>query len=296
MISSGPSSATLITRRLKLKTHILILAVAALSVSQVGPLSAAIISGYGAFAEVRTCQNEVIGCPGPGGTDETVTVGGEFTTSANVTTSSDNKTGTSMASVAFTNDVFTPRLKAFASTDALSSNAAEGVALAIQSWTYQGDAQADFSISIQLDGNLDSTAPGSDAEIRADIAAYVWDDAEFFTGEFGLATFLGELLPGGGGTLLDRDTLFLSPTLTIDTATFDFLVNPGDQLYVLAQLEAKSERGGIADASSTLEVRFTGGNTDLLDAVIQPQGFVPAPATTLLLTPFAVLVLLRSRG
>lgn len=279
-----------------MKTGSMVFATAAIFVLQVELVSAAGIGGYGAFAEVRTCQNEVIGCPGPGGTDETVTVGGEFTTSANVSTSSDNTTGTATASVEFTNDAFAPILKAFASTDADSSNAAESVALAIQSWTYEGDAPADFSVSFQLDGGVDTSASGSDAEIRADIAAYVWSDAEFFTGEVDLGTFLFELIPGSGGTLLDNDTLFLSTGLTIDTATFDFSVNPGDQLYILAQLEAKSERGGIADASNTLTVSFSSGNIDLLDAVIQSQGTVPAPATVLLFVPIAGLLMLRARA
>ena len=95
--------------------------------------------------------------------------------------------------------------------------------------------------------------------------------------------------------LLDNDTLFLTPGLTIDSASFDFLVNPGDQLYVLAQLEAKSERGGIADAGSTLEVSFTGGDTSLLDAAIGSAVTVPAPASLWLLLPFVGFLLAGDR-
>jgi len=278
-----------------MKAGLSTLALIALFISPSGPASASVIGGYGAFAEVRTCQNETIFCPGPGGTDETTTVGGEFTTSADVSTSPANTTGTAMASVSFTNDVFAPLLKAFASTAPDTTNAAEGVALAIQSWTYAGAEPGAFSVLFELDGEVDMTASGSDARIRADIAAYIWDDADFFTGEFDLATFLGEIIPGSGGTLLDRDALFLSPGLTLDSATFDFFVNPGDQLYVLAQLEAKSKRGGIADAASTLQVSFIGGDTGHLNAVIQSEARVPTPATALLLFPFAGFLALRGR-
>ena len=272
-----------------------------LSAGVLAPASASVIGGYGAFTEVRTCPPRIgstsNSCPGPGGTDETRTAGGEFATSASVSTSAGNTTGTGHASVAFTGDVFAPSLSAFASTPVGSRNAAESFALAIQSWTYTGAVSADYSVLLELTGSFDTSAgTNADAGIEARIAVYTWDDAEFFSGD--LSTFLLEILTDSGGTLLHRDSLFMGPNFTLGSATFDFTANPGDQLYMFATLEAESSHGGIADASSTLNVSFVGGDTRSLTALNttgSTTATVPEPTTLFLLLPFTGLLLARKQ-
>jgi hypothetical protein len=170
------------------------LASIALSAALAAPASA-VVMGTGAEAEVRTCTNATIFCPGPGGTDETITVGGEFSNSASVSTTPGNSTGTARAGAAFTGDAFAPELTAFASTPS-GSTGAEGDALAIQSWEHAGNATESFSIAFDLTGT--ASGAGSDAQIRADVAVYIWDDATFPTGD--LATFLFEIIEQGVAT------------------------------------------------------------------------------------------------
>jgi hypothetical protein len=77
---------------------------------------------------------------------------------------------------------------------------------------------------------------------------------------------------------------------TLGSATFDFQVDPGERLYVLSNLRARSRRGGIANAESTLTATFSAGNTGVLDAAFQGAVVASAPGSMVLLIPSAGLM------
>ena len=236
----------------------------ALCLSTFGNAHAAITSGYGALADVGTYDSCATICLRPGGLDFQVLNGGEFLPFA--TAGIDNASGTSFANAAFTGDVFSPILRA-SSSSPIGTTASDAQATAIQAWTYTGAGPQDYSIVATLSGTV--TEPTSSAEglIRGDIAAYLYEDATFIN--TGIGTFLGEVVPGEG-TLLARDTSFLTPGLDLRTATLDFTLNPGDEVYLFMRLETKSERGAVVDATGTFLMEFTGGDTSELTETVVP--------------------------
>jgi hypothetical protein len=247
---------------------------------------AAITSGYGAAAEARTFPNCAVLCPGPAGTDETNFAGGEFATGATATV--DNSTATGFASVSFTGDAFTPLLRAAATSPVTGSTAGDGKATAIQSYTFTGTAPMDFSIFAELHGTILEPDGNSEAKIEGRVAVYIWDNAEFATD---YSSFIFETVPLSGGEVLANKQLFLNPSLDLSSATLDFTLNPGDEAYVFAQLFAKGERGGSANAINTFDMSFTAGDTATLQAMIAP---VPLPGPLWLLGS-ALLMIASSR-
>ena len=233
---------------------------------------AAIISGYGAVADVGTYDDCGVICLRPGGLNDQIVNGGEFATSASAVIN--NGTATSSASVSFTGDIFSPVLTARSESPVGSNNASDAIATAVQGWTYTGGTAEDYSINLALSGSINRLTGTAEGIIEGRAAVYLFPDATFDTN---FSSFIFEEVPGRG-TLLDQDQMFLTPFLDLRNATLDFTANPGDDIFIWMQLETKSERGAIVDATSTFEMSFSDGNTALLDETIT-TATVPLPAT-----------------
>jgi hypothetical protein len=226
---------------------------------------AAIDSGYGAVADVGTYDSCAVLCLRPGGLNDQVLNGGEFASSASATI--DNGTAFGFASALFQGDVFSPLLQSRAESPLGDVTAGDGIATAIQGYTYMGAAAQDFSIQVSLSGAIDEPNASSEGSIEGRAAVYSHPDAPFGTN---YSSFILEEI-ALGGELLANEQLFLTTSLDLSTATLDFTLNPGDEVYVWMQLETKSERGAIVDALNTFSMTFTAGDTATLQARVVPE-------------------------
>ena len=222
---------------------------ALLCLASFGSAHAAIISGYGAVADVGTYDSCAVICLRP-----------------------------SSGSVMFTGDVFSPVLSSRSESPAGSSTAGDAIVTAVQAWTYLGAASQAYSIDLSLTGSIDEPDGRAEGGIEGRAAVYLYPNARFSTD---FSTFLFEEV-ANLGTLLGVEQLFLSPTLDLSSGVLDFVANPGDELYVWMQLETKSERGAIVDAQNTFKMAFAAGDTSLLEQTISPTSPAPVPAPPIL--------------
>ena len=232
---------------------------------------AAIISGYGAVADVGTYDSCSVLCLRPGGLNDQIVDGGEFATSASADI--DNGTGTSSASVSFTGALFSPLLRASSESLAGSNNASDAIATAVQGWTYTGAGAQAYSIDLALSGTITEPDGRAEGSIEGRAAVYLFDNASFGTN---YSSFILEEV-AGLGTLFDREQLFLTSFLDLSSGTLDFIANPGDDIFVWMQLETKSERGAVVDATGTFEMSFASGDTALLEETISTGTTEPVP-------------------
>jgi hypothetical protein len=244
-----------------------------LCLASLGSVHAAIISGYGAVADVGTYDSCAVICLRPGGLNGQIVNGSEFATSASAII--DNGTATSSGAVMFTGDVFSPALSSRSDSPAGSDNASDALVTAVQAWTYVGASSQAYSIDLSLSGSIDEPDSSADGSIEGRAAVYLYPNAGFSTN---FSSFIFEEV-ASLGTLLDVEQLFLLPTLDLSSGVLDFVANPGDELYVWMQLETKSERGAIVDAQNTFEMAFAAGDTALLEETINPTSS-PTPVPT----------------
>lgn len=249
---------------------ITVLAAAACTMA-LGNAHSAIVSGYGAVADVGTFDDCAAFCLRPGGLNDQVVNGGEFASAASAAI--DNATATSTASVEFTGDVFGPVLRARSESPVGSNDAADALATAIQAWTYTGGAAQDYAIEIALSGAITEPDGSAEGSIEGRAAVYLFDNATFGTN---FSSFILEEV-ALSGTLLATEQLFLTPALDLRSGMLNFTLNPGDEVFVWLQLQTKSERGAIVDAQSTFDMSFTSGDTSALQATITPGASVPVP-------------------
>jgi len=236
---------------------------------------AAIVSGYGAVADLGTYDSCASICLRPGGLDDQVIDGGELATSASAAI--DNGTAASFGSAAFTGDVFSPVLRAWSASPPGSDNASDAIVTAVQAWTYLGSTPQDYSISLSMSGTIierDSSAEGS---IEGRAAVYLFPNATFGTD---FSSFILEEV-AGSGELLDHAQMFLLPNLDLSSDLLEFTAKPGDEFFIWMQLETKSERGATVDALSTYEMSFSAGDRSLLRETVRAT--VPAPLSLWLL-------------
>jgi hypothetical protein len=226
---------------------------------------AAINSGYGAVADVGTYNSCADLCLRPGGLNDQIFNGGEFASSASATI--DNGTAFGFASALFQGDVFSPLLRSRAESPVGDVTAGDGIATAVQGYTYMGAAAQDFSILVSLSGTIDEPNVSSEGSIKGRAAVYSHPNAPFGTN---YSSFIFEEIPSGG-VLLANEQLFLTTNIDLSTATLDFTLNVGDEVYVWMQLETKSERGATVNALNTFSMTFTAGDTATLQATVVPE-------------------------
>ena len=226
---------------------------------------AAIDSGYGAVADVGTYDSCAVLCLRPGGLNDQIFNGGEFASSASATIN--NGTAVGFASASFQGDVFSPLLRSRAESPLGDVTAGDGIATAVQGYTYMGEAAQDFSILVSLSGAIDEPNSSSEGSIEGRAAVYRHANAPFGTN---YSSFILEEI-ALSGDLLANDQLFLTTSIDLSTATLDFTLNPGDEVYVWMQLETKSERGAIVDALNTFSMTFAAGDTATLQATVVPE-------------------------
>jgi hypothetical protein len=226
---------------------------------------AVINSGYGAVADVGTYDSCASLCFRPGSLNDQTLSGGEFASSASATI--DNGTAFGFASALFQGDVFSPLLRSRAESPVGDVTAGDGIATAVQGYTYMGEVAQDFSILVSLSGAIDEPNASSEGSIEGRAAVYRHANAPFGTN---YSSFILEEI-ASGGDLLANEQLFLTTSIDLSTATLDFTLNPGDEVYVWMQLETKSERGAIVDALNTFSMTFAAGDTATLQATVVPE-------------------------
>ena len=215
---------------------------------------------------------------------------------------SDGGRGNTLATVSFSNgalvsyfaeSVFTgpkslPHLRASATGDveivapSTFFFAASGIARATQQYTYTGTTSTDYTIEYNVDGSL---AGGILSEIAGGFTVF----GKGFKPNQEIEPVLGFTFDHANGDTTEKPVHL--------TGTVTFPVNPGDDVFVQATLEAIVDSRslalfGSADASHTLDMSFTQGDTSLLiPAATTPSAGVPEPAN-IVLTTFGSAVLL----
>ena len=124
----------------------------------------AINSGYGAVADVGTYDSCAVLCLRPGGLNDQIVNGGEFASSASATI--DNGVALGFASATFQGDAFSPLLRSRAESPFGDVTAGDGIATAVQGYTYTGGTGQNFSVQVSLTGTIDESSPGSEGSIE----------------------------------------------------------------------------------------------------------------------------------
>lgn len=224
-----------------------------------------ITSGYGAIADIGFFDSCATICLRPGGLDDQQVNGGEFFENA-AASLFNSGTENGFGSATFTGDAFSPLLRARARSTLDDNNAVDAIVTAIQGYTFMGASPETFTVLASLTGTVDQPDNRAEGVIRGRIAVYVYENATFSTD---FATFIFEEV-AGEGEVLDQAQLFLLPTLDLSEETLEFTLNPGDEVYVFMQLESKSERGAVVDATNTFGVSFVAGDAAMLSPTIEP--------------------------
>lgn len=236
-------------------------------------------TGWGASTSATTFANCPSFCTGDFKSDSD---GGDGETSSS---SSEQTSGDARASVAFNGPTELPTLKAFGSANA--GKQASARAFAIQGYTYDGSEAIDALFDYTLTGNASTNGFNSRATISASLAVVLGSDIEFVDD---FSTLVFEVIPFGrnGNKVVGTDQLFINPTTGNEvTSNIAVALNPGDEFFVVAQLNA-SGRNGTADSFNTLNLQFLNANTGaqitsgLTAASLPPAVPLPAAAWMLL--------------
>lgn len=245
-------------------THALIAAL--LTTGLAVPVQAAT---YGAEVGLSTISPCPSFCGGQGGQFDSAFDGGELATSAYQTLN--NADGNGQASADLNGPAFLPVLAAegFSGFDSRIGTSAVGML----GYTYTGAAVTSISLDVVLEGEIGGTTDPVDANVEANVAVVIGDISDYSTD---YPTFRFEVLPSiPGATLADETNLSLDLALSGSqtmTDSLNFTLNPGDDFFVWAGLNAGGTRGGYGDAFSTLTMSFS-------DATgISATEVVPIPA------------------
>ena len=209
-------------------------------------------------------------CGGSGGTSEFSVDGGEFVLSSFDTLNNADGDGQGIASL--TGSSLLPILGAegFSGSNSRIGTSAVGML----SYTYTGGTPTTISLDINLDGERGGTTDPGDAFVNSDVAVILGSVDDFITD---YPTFIFEVVPGTPGlSVLGESNLSLGLNAgqTTLTDSISFTLNPGDEIFVWAGIEAGGTRGGFGDAFNTLSMSFSD------DTGIAPSDIsaVPVPA------------------
>jgi hypothetical protein len=206
-------------------------------------------------------------CGGSGGQSDFSSDGGEF--SGTAFTSLNNTDGNAQARANLSGPNLLPVLGAegFSGPDSRTASNAVGML----GYTYAGAAATTISLDIVLDGERGGTTDPSDAWVRSDVAV-ILGDVNDFTTDF--ATFIFEVVPGTPGLVelgQNNLSLDLGAGQQAKNGSINFILNPGDEFFVWAGLDAGGIRNGFGDAFNTLSMSFS-DDTGITTSV------VPIPA------------------
>jgi len=154
-----------------------------------------------------------------------------------------------------------------------------------QYYSYLGASPQNYSITFDVDGVITA---GTFGGISGTLAV-----------TNGIPDAFGEL-PYGDNLAIDNIT-FGDNGIWAGSRTISFMLNPGDNFYVLASLfaQVKPFGDGWADASNTMTANFTAGNVNQLAPYLltaaPPTTVVPEPATFVLIGSSLLAVALVRR-
>jgi len=208
---------------------------------------------WGAEVGVGTISPCPSFCGGPGGSSSSSSDGGEFSTSA--FTSLSNTDGNGQASADLSGPTFLPVLGAegFSGANSRTDSSAVGMGR----YTYTGATATTISLDIALDGERGGTTNPSDAWVDSDVAVILGDVNDFVTH---YPTFIFEVVPLTPGlSILGQSNLSLDLNAGPQTKTdgISFTLNPGDEFFVWAGIDAGGIRNGFGDAFNTLSMSFS---------------------------------------
>jgi hypothetical protein len=246
-------------------THLLGAACACLITS--GLINSAHAATWGVETGVATASPCPSFCGGFGGVFDSSFDGGAFSTTAY--TSLSNAYGNGQASASLSGPTILPVLGAegFSGPNSLAGSSAVGML----GYTYSGATATTISLDIALDGERGGTAVQLDAWVNSNVAIILGDVNDFVTD---YPTFIFEVVPLTPGlSILGESNLSLDPITGPQTknGSIDFTLNPGDEFFVWAGLEAGGVRNGFGDAFNTLSMSFS-DDTGITTSV------VPVPA------------------
>jgi hypothetical protein len=232
-----------------------------------GLFNTAYASTWGAEAGISMITPCPSFCGGSGGQSDFSFDGGEFSSTA--FTSLSNFGGTGQASADLSGPTLLPVLGAegFSGSNSRTGSSAVGML----GYTYTGAAATSIFLDIALEGERGGTTNPSDAWVRSNVAVILGDVNDFVTH---YPTFIFEVVPGTPGlSVLAESNLSLDLGVGPQTKTdsIGFTLNPGDEFFVWAGIEAGGIRDGFGDAFNTLSMSYSD------DTGISPS-VVPVPA------------------
>lgn len=247
-----------------------LLSLAFIAAAAPGMAQAAIISGYGVYAETGTASNCPSFCTTANGGDfQNDSDGGEFAT---VATSTENSYGKawSMAQYTGSTTTYLPVLKVDTSSDLGRRAGAD--AFGVQGYSFSGADGTSITLNIDLTGDIGDNPTGYVSNTLKASIAVIKTSALDWLPEFGTLVF--EVAPQGSSQ--GEEFLFLSsPGLNLSTTgSLTFTVDDGDDFYVVAELQANAQNG-FASSTNTLNMSFD--NDTGLTAVEQTT-VIPVPA------------------
>jgi len=192
-------------------------------------------------------------CGGFGGVFDSSFDGGAF--SGTAYTSLNNAWGDGQASANLSGPTLLPVLGAegFSGPNSLAGSSAVGM----RGYTYSGATATTISLDIALDGERGGTVFSNDAWVESNVAVILGDVNAFVTD---YPTFIFEVVPLTPG-LSELGTSNLSLDLNAGPQTkadsINFTLNPGDEFFVWAGIEAGGVRDGFGDAFNTLSMSYS---------------------------------------
>jgi len=200
-----------------------------------------------------------------------------------------NTTGNGQAEVTLAADgsINIPTLKAEAYST--SSGQAQARATGIEGYTYTGAAAKTFTLTSTLTADVSDPEDGFTG-VEADVVVFQAEGFEFFTD---LPTLIFEL----GATPVDDIELSVDDTEmnALRMGQLTFTLEPGESVYLFAQLFAQGRNQGYADAFATLTNVFD-DSTGLVAASDPTPPIVPVPEPGVtILTLLSAAAMLRRR-
>jgi hypothetical protein len=179
----------------------------------------------------------------------------------------------------------------------LPNAGATAQAAGMQGFYYDGSGSGTYQLDIALSGivNNPSVVPGrQDGSLTANVFIFRDNDPSTdtpYSNSYG--SFLFEIIPSSSDleVLTDAGLLQIAPDNvqhTVSTSLSVSGLNPGDLIYVWAQVQASGLRGGSGDGYDTMTMQFQ-------NASGLSHSPVPIPGAFALFTPAALLLSARIR-